>query len=60
MDTDDLEPRKPKPALKKLDELGISDLKDYIAELEREIARTRSAIAAKEAARNGAATFFKK
>ncbi len=60
MDFEDLEPRKPKPQPRKLDEMSISDLGDYIAELEAEIARVRQAISAKEAARQGASTFFKK
>ena len=60
MDPEDLEPRKPKPEPKKLDTLSIGDLKDYIVELEQEIVRVRAAIKAKEAARLGADTFFKK
>jgi uncharacterized small protein (DUF1192 family) len=60
MDIEDLEPRKAKPQPRKLDEMSISDLKDYIAELEAEIARVRQAIVGKEAARQGASTFFKK
>lgn len=60
MDPEDLEPRKVKPEPKKLDTLSISDLKDYIADLEQEILRVGAAIKAKEAARLGADVFFKK
>ena len=60
MDFEDLEPRIPKPQPRKLDDLSIADLKDYIAELEGEIDRVRRTISGKEAARQGASTFFKK
>lgn len=60
MDIEDPEPRKKKPQPKNLDDLSIEALKDYIAELESEIARTRAAIAQKEKARLGADQFFKK
>lgn len=60
MDLDDLEPRARKPALKNLDELSIEAIEDYIAGLESEIARARTAIAAKQSSRQGAETFFKK
>jgi len=60
MDTDDLEPKKKSVAPKNLDELSIEALHEYIAELEDEIARVRSSIQAKEAARAGAEAFFKK
>lgn len=60
MDLDDLEPRKKKPVLKNLDEMSIEALKDYIADLEAEIERTRQAIKGKEAARMGAESFFKR
>ncbi len=60
MDTDDLEPRKPKPAPKNLDEMSIEALSEYISEMEAEIARVREAIAAKDKAREGAESFFKK
>jgi uncharacterized small protein (DUF1192 family) len=60
MDLEDLEPRKVKPEPKKLDGMSINDLKEYIAELEAEITRVRTAIKGKEAARDGASAFFKK
>lgn len=60
MDADDLEPLKQKPAPKNLEILSIEALKEYIGELEAEIARVRGVIAAKEKARAGAEGFFKK
>ncbi|MDP6774170.1 MAG: DUF1192 family protein [Rhodospirillales bacterium] len=59
MDTDDLEPVKKKPAPKKLEEMSLEALGDYIAELEAEITRAREAIALKEEARQGAESVFK-
>lgn len=60
MDWDDLEPRKTAPAPRNLDTMGIAELNAYIVELEAEIARTRAVIAAKQSARAGADSFFKK
>jgi uncharacterized small protein (DUF1192 family) len=60
MDIDDLEPRKQKPAPKNLDVMSIEALKEYIGELEAEIARVRQAIVGKEKARAGADGFFKR
>ena len=60
MDADDLEPRPKKSSPRNLDELSVEALKDYIAELEAEIARVRAAIGAKQSARHGAEAFFKK
>lgn len=59
MDMDELEPVKKKPVLKKLEEMSLEALGDYIDELEAEIARTREAIAHKEEARQGAESVFK-
>jgi len=59
VDIDDLEPQKQKPAPKNLEILSIAALKEYIGELEAEIARVRETIAAKEKARDGADKFFK-
>ena len=56
MDPQDLEPRRPAPTPRELDTLSIGELKDYICELEAEISRVRSKIAAKEAHLLGAAT----
>ena len=59
MDTDELEPRRKKPALKDLTTLSIADLEDYIQDLTAEIERARAMIASKKAAAEGAAAFFK-
>lgn len=59
MDTDDLEPAKPKPAAKNLEEMSIEALADYIAGLEAEIARVRQAISGKEKAQASARSVFK-
>ena len=59
MDTDDLEPPKKKPPPKDLSRMSIGDLKDYIADLQGEIIRAEAAIAHKDKARAGAASFFK-
>ena len=59
MDTDDLEPVKKKLAPKKLEEMSLEALGDYIAELEAEIARARESIALKQEARQGAESVFK-
>lgn len=60
MDWDDLDPRKKQPAPKNLEIMGVAELNAYIEELEAEIARARAAIAAKQSARAGAESFFKK
>ncbi len=60
MDTDDLEPIKKKPILKDLEIMSIEALKDYIADLTAEIRRAEGMIGAKEKARLGAESFFKK
>ena len=60
MDIDDLEPRKKPKEVINLEIMSVEALKDYIAELEEEIARVRSAISFKESARDGAESFFKK
>ncbi len=59
MDTDDLDPIKKKPQPKDLSRMSIGDLKEYIADLQAEIARAEAAIANKDKARAGAAAFFK-
>jgi uncharacterized small protein (DUF1192 family) len=59
MDMEDLEPRRKAPALRELDTLSIGELKDYIAELESEIARVKAKIAAKQAHLSGAGSLFK-
>lgn len=60
MDTDDLEPKKQKPKPKNLEEMSIEALKEYIADLESEIARVRESIAAKQAAQADADSFFRR
>lgn len=59
MDPEDLEPRRPAPKLRELDTLSIAELKDYIVELEAEISRVKSKMAAKESHLLGAATLFR-
>jgi len=60
MDTDDLEPPVKKAELKNLEVMDIDALQNYIGELEAEISRVREAITAKESARDGAESIFKK
>ena len=59
MDPEDLEPRKKKVQPRELDSLSIQELTDYIGEMEAEIARVKSKIAAKQAHLSGAASLFK-
>ncbi len=59
MDTDELDPIKKKPVKKDLTRMSVGDLKEYITDLQAEIARAESAIVTKEKARAGAASFFK-
>ncbi|MCG8508630.1 MAG: DUF1192 domain-containing protein [Rhodospirillales bacterium] len=59
MDTDDLEPIRPKPEPMNLEEMSIEALTDYIVELEAEIGRVRATIEAKKAALTDADSFFK-
>lgn len=55
---DDLDPPKPKAALKDLAGLSIEDLKTYIADLQTEIARAEAMINQKEAHKKEAAKLF--
>jgi uncharacterized small protein (DUF1192 family) len=59
MDIDDLEPRSKKPQPKKLDEMAIDELEEYLAELEAETARVKDEIAGKKDYLEGAQSFFK-
>jgi uncharacterized small protein (DUF1192 family) len=59
MDFDELDPVQKKPVKKDLARLSIEDLREYIDALKAEIARAEAAIAAKDKARAGAASFFK-
>ncbi len=49
MDFEDLEPRNKTKKPKPLDDMSVSDLKDYVAALQAEIARVEAAIKAKQA-----------
>jgi uncharacterized small protein (DUF1192 family) len=61
MDVDDENlPQKAKRKRKDLTQMGVEELKAYIAELETEIARTRQAIAAKQSHGADVERFFKK
>ncbi len=59
MDPEELEPRAKKPEPRNLEIMSLEELRDYIAEMEAEIARVSEMIAAKEAARSGAESVFK-
>lgn len=60
MDPEDLEPRSAQPKPKDLDEMGIEELEDYLADLDTEADRVRAKIEAKKAYLEGAAaSFFK-
>lgn len=63
MDPEELEPKKKK--LRKIDPidltpLSVDELRDYIAEMETEIARVKAAIQSKTSHRTGADAFFKR
>ncbi|MBN07198.1 MAG: DUF1192 domain-containing protein [Rhodospirillaceae bacterium] len=60
MDIDDLEPLKRKSTPMNLEIMSLDALRAYIADLEAEISRARSEIAAKEIARQGAEEVFRK
>lgn len=59
MDTDDLEPVARPSGKPDLDLMSIGELNDYIAGLQSEIERARTAIDAKQDYRSGAEAFFK-
>jgi len=54
------EPRRKAPTLRDLAPLSLDELAGYIAELEGEIERVKSAIAAKRAQRSGAEGLFRR
>lgn len=58
---EDDEPPKPKGLVPKdLDEMSIEALEDYVAELQTEIERVKTKVAAKQEARGAADSFFKR
>ena len=59
LDTDDLEPAARPAGKPDMDLMSIDELNDYIAGLEAEIERARTAIAAKQDHKSGAEAFFK-
>jgi len=60
MDEEDLLPQRQRPKPKDLTLLGITELEEYIAGLEAEIARARVEIAAKRDHGGAAAALFKR
>lgn len=56
---DDLEPRKTKKVLKKLDSMSLDELDAYIEEMKEEIQRAELEISRKKAHMNAASTLFK-
>ena len=60
MDEEDLLPQRQKPKPRDLTVLGVTQLEEYVAELEGEIARARAEIAAKRKQRGGAESLFKR
>ncbi len=59
MEPDDLLPRNAPPQKKNLEIMGVSELEEYIADLEAEIARARAIIESKQSHRSGAEALFK-
>jgi len=59
MDLEDLEPRKMAAKPKDLDAMGIEELEAYLAELEAEATRVKTAIEGKKSYLTGAKSFFK-
>ena len=59
MEEEDLVPKTLRPKPLDLDSMSVETLEEYIVELEGEIERIRTAIAAKESWRGKAETFFK-
>lgn len=60
MDWDDLDPKKKAAPLRNLEIMGIEELRDYIGQLQAEIVRVETAIAAKESVKKGAEALFRK
>jgi len=59
MDFEDLEPRNKAKKPKPLDDMSVSDLKDYVAALQAEIVRVETAIKAKQAHLEAMNSLFK-
>ncbi len=59
MDPEEFEPRKAIAKPVDLDNLGVEELRDYLAELETEADRVRAKIASKTDYRGAAESFFK-
>lgn len=57
---DDLEPRRPTLGPRDLEIMSVEGLHEYIEELQAEIVRVQEVIGRKEAARQGAESFFRK
>jgi uncharacterized small protein (DUF1192 family) len=60
MDPDELEPRKPRREPLNLDTLSVEELEAYIGELNAEIDRVKTKLAAKRAHLTAAQTLFRK
>lgn len=60
MEEEDLLPRNQPVKKRDLSLLGIAELQSYIGDLEAEIARARTEIAAKQKQRGGAEALFKR
>lgn len=60
MDPEDLEPLKKKTKPKDLDVMGVTELEDYLAELEAEAQRVKQKIEAKKSYLSGADSLFKR
>lgn len=59
MDFEDLEPRKQTKKPKPLDDMSVSDLKEYVAAMQAEIVRVEAAIKAKQAHMEAMNSLFK-
>ena len=57
---DDLEPQKKTKKPKPLDDMSIDELKDYVVDLQAEIARVEAAIKSKQAHKAAMDSLFKK
>ncbi len=60
MDDQEIQALTSQHVARQLDALSIAELKDYVADMEAEIARVRDVIATRERHRQSAESFFKK